>query len=523
MTNSQVPFIQVNTYRTHEQLEALASQYPNAIIFYSYTGQETGGLTDSAIWAHGKEYKTGGGDARFRVGTANPADYVTANSWTPKPGDFYVKEEAIANTSPVQHTRTAYIYAINANNEMVWQVLDGNVAAENVYFPQGFERTKPWGIKTDSYDQPAVDSGLKGLNLKEVFEYYLVEEKWPSPTTSNGSLKTTDTFDVTDSGCSVSVKLNSSSGNSVSDGGYVLYGNDVYIAGEYSPQLVRTASTTPLVYENSKITGMSYGYGRSATSNQTSSNTSKFAGADIQRAVIDNQNATAGTVTSSLKLGETEKATTTKTAGVDGTTLSTSSTITKPGIGSYTVSVTNTNGASWGRSFSPPGNVQTSNMDSVYYCNNKKKTDSSHSTEAITGKSISLPSSSKSCTPSSATSSFTVYYPIYGNMKNESGITQQASNETIYEFKKLTSNSDSVSWTTSAGWANTDGSYILKYPSTYTAVPKLGTTTLTEGVHYSLSSENKTLGNSEVVAYSILTIYDAKYSGAVTFTVTLNK
>lgn len=50
----------------------------------------------------------------------------------PTNGDYYIKEVAI-NGSDVP-SRTAYIY----NGETsAWQALDGNVTAENVYFPDG--------------------------------------------------------------------------------------------------------------------------------------------------------------------------------------------------------------------------------------------------------------------------------------------------------------------------------------------------------------------------------------------------
>lgn len=532
MTNSQVPFIQVTTYKTYDQLAALASQYPNAIIFYKAENPSTN-LTEASIWAHGLEYKTGGGNTRVRIGSVDidPTDATVGFGSAPALGDFYIKETAIANTNPVQYSRTAYVYALNSSNELVWQVLDGNVNAENVYFPTGFERTEKWGVKQSENSVPTVDQGTVGKNLKDVFEYYLVKEKWPDPTpsTSDGSQVTTDTFAVVDGGATLSLKLNTSGGNNIDT--YVLYGNDVYASGEYITTLTKTASPGIITYNDSRITGMSFGYGTSASSGRTSSDQAKPATLQtFSRTVTDNQNVTSGKATSKMYYDNpegtddpVESAENNASGGAD-IKLSTTHTISEPAIGTHTVSLINTNAASWGRSFSPNTNVTTSNISAVYYCTNKGNTDGSHY-KSVTGKTINLPASSVSCSnPSGAEKSFTVYYPVYGNMKNASGTVQRATNTTMYEFDKITGNSKEITWSTSNGWANTDGTYKLKYPSIYTATPSLNGTTLTKDVHYTLSSPaEETLGKNKKVNYTTLTITDAKYSNVVNFKITLSK
>lgn len=90
----------------------------------------------------------------------------------PTNGDYYIKEVAI-NGSDVP-SRTAYIY----NGETsTWQALDGNVTAENVYFPDGLQRTAQFGFQKESTD---IKTECEGMNLKDLLEWYLVEEKYPS-------------------------------------------------------------------------------------------------------------------------------------------------------------------------------------------------------------------------------------------------------------------------------------------------------------------------------------------------------
>ena len=129
-------------------------------------------------------------NAHINVSTCNPEDA----GLTPEHGDYFVKEEylsyinsetgkpalpnepnAIINKR-VEPRRTAYIFDSSLKDgEGDWVALDGNVNAENVYFPLGFQRTKEWGT-AKAKDSTDSDKEIIGKNLKEVFEYYLVEE-----------------------------------------------------------------------------------------------------------------------------------------------------------------------------------------------------------------------------------------------------------------------------------------------------------------------------------------------------------
>ena len=102
------------------------------------------------------------------TGSATP-DKAVVN---PKNGDYYIQEVTI-NGSDVP-SRTAYIYN---GATSAWQALDGNVTAENVYFPEGLQRTAQFGFQEASMD---IQTECEGMNLKDLLEWYLVEEKYPS-------------------------------------------------------------------------------------------------------------------------------------------------------------------------------------------------------------------------------------------------------------------------------------------------------------------------------------------------------
>ena len=101
------------------------------------------------------------------TGSATP-DKAVVN---PKNGDYYIQEVTI-NGSDVP-SRTAYIYN---GATSAWQALDGNVTAENVYFPDGLQRTAKFGFQPESTD---IQTECEGMNLKDLLEWYLVEEKYP--------------------------------------------------------------------------------------------------------------------------------------------------------------------------------------------------------------------------------------------------------------------------------------------------------------------------------------------------------
>ena len=189
---SKVKFIQIGSdslvYAEYKvKLDAALASYPGAIIFGTYY-DATKKKTCQEIWANGKQYSVGAGsDARFYEGTQTPEAYFAEHTeFTPLHGDYYIKKSDLnGNASDNIEERTAYVYdAVNT----VWVALSGNYDALNVYFPNGIDRTEMWGIagvETDIQEEEC-----KNMNLKDLFEHYLVKEKFPSTseTTANTSI-----------------------------------------------------------------------------------------------------------------------------------------------------------------------------------------------------------------------------------------------------------------------------------------------------------------------------------------------
>lgn len=279
MTNSQVPFIQVNTYRTHEQLENLASQYPNAIIFYSYTGQETNGLTDSAIWAHGKEYKTGGGDTHYKLNvvnaSSNPGSRVsTANvttgaidGWTPSLGDIFIEKEIISGegTESEKAQYTAYVWSyVAGGSSRAWRALDGNYNASNVYFTNDITLAGNYdrvGNVTKTVEGTGTLSA-SGLSLKALFDSIFTEEIYP--TTEQTS---TATLTVSVTAPQPVIKNGSSK---VESGSLIAVGT----SGLKLQSATAGGTNTPGGVEQTTVSGFTYGYASDINGTDSSDNTS---------------------------------------------------------------------------------------------------------------------------------------------------------------------------------------------------------------------------------------------------------
>jgi hypothetical protein len=70
-------------------------------------------------------------------------------------------------------------------HDEIWQALDGNVDATNVFFKDGIDRTAAIGVLPATTDGEIENEG-KAMNLKELLEYYLVEEMYPTVTATPG-------------------------------------------------------------------------------------------------------------------------------------------------------------------------------------------------------------------------------------------------------------------------------------------------------------------------------------------------
>lgn len=485
-TNEKIQFVQVTQYKTREQLEVLARQYPNAIIFYKAANPNTQ-IEETSIWAHGEEYKIGGGNTRVRIGAEEPEEYCNTHDFSPSLGDFYIKEAIIQNTNPVKYTRSAYVYASNSDNQLVWQVLDGNVSAENVYFPSGFERTKAWGTATSKTD-PTSDSAIMGKNLKEVFEYYLVEEMWPTPQSSTDN-KTAPSFTTVDGGNVLTVKYNNSSGESIIDDSNVLYNSKLYIKNIYNPKLTQVSTPSEsITFGPNKITGMyaNKGWSESLNGDVHVEGTRIGNTISVNRQGIIN---ISGKNKSSIKIGNSVKNTVEEDNGGIITVEYTTENLMN--LGSYTVSVQNENNESITTTYK---NGETDVTQAIipaisdtYYLSNKgtRRQDKKISKSSV---SVQLPlEASKSS--NNPTLTYKVYLPVY--LYKNGNTTQKnyyGSSLTLYnnEAIGISLPGDVSKW-------------YVEFPAT-SSVNKLtiNGVTMTSNIHYTITTDNKTINNTSV-------------------------
>lgn len=262
----------VNEYRT--DLAQAIADYPGAIIFTTFKKSATAARAKNEIYANGQLYSAGGsGSGAVYVGSTEVTNGVISNFSTlfegaePEDGNVY-----IYSPNPDGHTiegeniadRTAYYYQAGEGNTGKWVAFTGNVNAENVWFPNGVDRTEAWGTKpkdrTGQIQNECVD-----MNLREVLDYYLVKEM--DPTLGNGyhndtypdwSISITNSFPQT-----LTIKKGSSAGEEVKSGSLVKVGDQFYLGAQtFTPSLscAKAGDEDSQTYGPSYISGLGYGY-----------------------------------------------------------------------------------------------------------------------------------------------------------------------------------------------------------------------------------------------------------------------
>lgn len=124
--------------------------------------------------------------AKITTGNVDPDEYTFEED--PAHGDYYVKEEVITEKLGAEPRRTAYIYIDNK-----WHVLDGNVDATNVFFKDGVDRTAAIGCLSASDE---IKNEGKNFNLKELLEYYLVQEIYPANISYTTAIAKADNYSI---------------------------------------------------------------------------------------------------------------------------------------------------------------------------------------------------------------------------------------------------------------------------------------------------------------------------------------
>lgn len=193
---------------------------------------------------HEKIKLTAAGSANITVGEDAPAD---ASLGQPKHGDYYVQEVAI-NGSDVP-SRTAYIYD---SVKSTWVALDGNVTAENVYFPDGIQRTAAFGFKSAVQD---IQTECTGMNLKSLLEWYLVQEQYPKVSVTQATANA-DTY---------AISLNTPNGlasymSGASNNALVEVGTSVTVGNISVAEKATHSGKSSYTGMAGKITGMKYHY-----------------------------------------------------------------------------------------------------------------------------------------------------------------------------------------------------------------------------------------------------------------------
>lgn len=267
---AKVTFVQIGNSSMPKQtytdkLNLALNQYPGAIIFGTYYDNDKKKECQE-IWANGKQYSVGAGsDAKFYDSSLTPEAYFVAHpDDTPLHGDYYIKTSDLnGNTSDNIEERTAYVYdSVNK----VWVALSGNYDANNVYFPQGIDRTEAWGVAGATTDVSSEE--CKNKNLKELLEHYLVKEQFP---TTNGttSSKTIPEWSISSNTKPTLSVLQKENGNTATSGQIVEVGTTFYVdTVEYNTTVTAYQGTTQ-VYDGSTksyslgpstINGMKYGF-----------------------------------------------------------------------------------------------------------------------------------------------------------------------------------------------------------------------------------------------------------------------
>lgn len=351
-----------------------------------------------------------GSHANITVGTVSPEDA----GLTPAHGDYYVKEEVITEKLDAEPRRTAYIY--NADAE-AWQVLDGNVDATNVFFKDGVDRTAAIGVLPATTGGEIENEG-KAMNLKELLEYYLVEEMYPTVSAVTG----------TASASAYSISLNKPNALSTymsSTTALVEVGTEYTFNGlDIVENATHNGSET---YESSKstITGMNFGAATTAGGTVDPDKTDAEAGPITTTAsYTDNFDEGTATITLTNNKGFTGINTASSSVVVNGNTLSLSSASGTAVEGENKLTLTWTSNANVSRTITTDETIPAMEY---YYASNKGNTSTNKKASTAT---VSWVDNNSTATVSSKTTTFSInaVYPYYTN-----GIKQTV-NETEGSF-----------------------------------------------------------------------------------------
>lgn len=256
---SKVRFIQLTVndgenYQT--KIDQALIDYPGAIIFVTDNGKGK-----QEIWANGLKYEVGGGGGNVIYGD------VAVNA----DGYVVLKEDAQGNPTEFQSGEEGSIYVykgLTSQTAYFWSTVEKkwkpfNVDAENIYFPNGFERTEAWGYFTASADgtlknETKPTKGETPKNLIQVFEHYLVKPIFPTEVkvTANEPDATFTAAYTTKQPVSISAKQGD---NNLQNNKHVLVNSTINLSSTFNSSIKIDEHIEELVYGPISITGMTYG------------------------------------------------------------------------------------------------------------------------------------------------------------------------------------------------------------------------------------------------------------------------
>ena len=350
--------------------------------------------------------------ANITVGTVSPEESGLA----PSHGDYYVKEEVITEKLGVEPRRTAYIY--NADDE-IWQALDGNVDATNVFFKNGVNRTAAIGVLPATANGEIENEG-KAMNLKELLEYYLVEEMYPTVLASTGIANVSKYAITLDKPNDLTTYMDHTD-KLVEVGTKYTFASKGFSIKESATHDGKSTYTS----NKSTITGMNFGAATTVGGEVDTNKTTAEAGPITTTASYnDNFDEATATVTLTNNRGFTGISTSTNTVIVNGQTL------TLPTATGIVVEGENKLTLSWSSDASVTRDItkdKTIPAMEYYYASNKGNTSTNKIAKTST---VSWVDNNPTVTVSDKTTTFSVnaVYPYYSN-----GIEQTVA-ETVGSF-----------------------------------------------------------------------------------------
>ena len=350
--------------------------------------------------------------ANITVGTVSPEESGLA----PSHGDYYVKEEVITEKLGAEPRRTAYIY--NADDE-IWQALDGNVDATNVFFKNGVNRTAAIGVLPATANGEIENEG-KAMNLKELLEYYLVEEMYPTVLASTGIANVSKYAITLDKPNDLTTYMDHTD-KLVEVGTKYTFASKGFSIKESATHDGKSTYTS----NKSTITGMNFGAATTVGGEVDTNKTTAEAGPITTTASYnDNFDEATATVTLTNNRGFTGISTSTNTVIVNGQTL------TLPTATGIVVEGENKLTLSWSSDASVTRDItkdQTIPAMEYYYASNKGNTSTNKIAKTST---VSWVDNNPTVTVSDKTTTFSVnaVYPYYSN-----GIEQTVA-ETVGSF-----------------------------------------------------------------------------------------